>query len=104
MFRSTRQLSNSINNNNNDDKIPTAPKPVKRVSVRTIQYWKKKKRPITMMTAYSFTTGVHADLAGVDVVLVGDSVGYVCMYVMYRCIYICVCVCVCVCACACVCV
>jgi len=33
--------------------------------------------PISMVTAYDFPSAVHVDLAGVDVVLVGDSVGMV---------------------------
>ena len=33
--------------------------------------------PISMVTAYDFPSAVHVDLAGVDVVLVGESVGMV---------------------------
>uniref|UniRef100_A0A0C3UEQ4 3-methyl-2-oxobutanoate hydroxymethyltransferase n=1 Tax=Guillardia theta (strain CCMP2712) TaxID=905079 RepID=A0A0C3UEQ4_GUITC len=36
-----------------------------------------KKIPITMATAYDFPSAVHVDLAGIDVVLVGDSLGMV---------------------------
>uniref|UniRef100_A0A7S0HR21 3-methyl-2-oxobutanoate hydroxymethyltransferase n=1 Tax=Hanusia phi TaxID=3032 RepID=A0A7S0HR21_9CRYP len=36
-----------------------------------------KNIPITMATAYDFPSAVHVDLAGIDVVLVGDSLGMV---------------------------
>jgi 3-methyl-2-oxobutanoate hydroxymethyltransferase len=36
---------------------------------------KKNRRPITMVTAYDFPTAQIADEAGVDAILVGDSVG-----------------------------
>ena len=35
----------------------------------------KGERPIVALTAYDFPTAVHADEAGVDLLLVGDSVG-----------------------------
>lgn len=37
----------------------------------------KKKRKITMLTAYDFTTATICDKAGIDVLLVGDSAGMV---------------------------
>ena len=37
----------------------------------------KKKRKITMLTAYDFTTATICDNAGIDVLLVGDSAGMV---------------------------
>ncbi len=35
----------------------------------------KGRRPIAALTAYDFPTAVHADEAGIDLILVGDSVG-----------------------------
>ncbi|CAH0480135.1 unnamed protein product [Peronospora belbahrii] len=39
--------------------------------------FKRKKKPITMVTAYDYPSAVHVDLAGFDVLLVGDSLGMV---------------------------
>jgi 3-methyl-2-oxobutanoate hydroxymethyltransferase len=38
---------------------------------------KRKKKPITVMTAYNYPSARHVDLAGFDVLLVGDSLGMV---------------------------
>jgi len=37
----------------------------------------KKNEPITMITAHDFPSGYAADLAGMDMVLVGDSLAMV---------------------------
>jgi 3-methyl-2-oxobutanoate hydroxymethyltransferase len=44
---------------------------------KTIEFLhsKKNKTPITMLTAYDFPSAQLEDEAGVDCVLVGDSVG-----------------------------
>ena len=47
------------------------------VTIRSLQIMKEKKEPITMVTAYDFPTARVLEDAGVDVVLVGDSVGNV---------------------------
>ncbi|RQM09774.1 hypothetical protein DD237_004199 [Peronospora effusa] len=39
--------------------------------------FKRKKKPITMVTAYDYPSAMHVDLAGFDVLLVGDSLGMV---------------------------
>jgi 3-methyl-2-oxobutanoate hydroxymethyltransferase len=48
----------------------------------TITLFKTKKQnqnPITMVTAYDYTSALIADAAGLDVILVGDSLGMVMM-------------------------
>jgi hypothetical protein len=48
-----------------------------KVTTRDIGILKRKKKPITMVTAYDYPSAVHVDLAGFDILLVGDSVGMV---------------------------
>lgn len=49
----------------------------KPVTTLDLQRFKRENKPITMVTAYDYPSAVHVDLAGIDVVLVGDSVGMV---------------------------
>lgn len=49
----------------------------KKTTVGTLQSLRAKNVPITMITAYDFPTAKFADMAGVDVCLVGDSLGMV---------------------------
>ena len=53
------------------------PAPVHRVTVLDLTAAKRERRPVTMVTAYDWPTGQLADAAGVDCVLVGDSVAMV---------------------------
>lgn len=48
-----------------------------RVTVRSLAARKRKAEPFTMLTAYEFTFARIFDEAGVDVLLVGDSLGNV---------------------------
>lgn len=48
-----------------------------RVTVRSLASRKRKSEPFTMLTAYDFTFARIFDEAGVDVLLVGDSLGNV---------------------------
>lgn len=50
-----------------------------KVSVLDVQQAKKEGRKLVMMTAYDYPFGRMADEAGVDIVLVGDSLGMVVM-------------------------
>lgn len=63
--------------NERSQSAPRAPAPLRRVTIGDLQKMKKKDLPITMLTAYDYPSAVHADLAHVDVVLVGDSLGMV---------------------------
>jgi 3-methyl-2-oxobutanoate hydroxymethyltransferase len=49
----------------------------KKVSTRTFRQKKQRGEPITMLTAYDFMTARAVDQAGVDCILVGDSLGMV---------------------------
>ena len=48
-----------------------------RVTVARLQKMKREREPIAMLTAYDYPTGQLAEASGVDVVLVGDSLGMV---------------------------
>lgn len=49
----------------------------KRVTLRTLMKQHKDGVPLTMVTAYDYPSAVHVDQAGIDMILVGDSVGMV---------------------------
>jgi len=51
----------------------------KKVTIQDIQQAKENSRKLVMMTAYDYPFGLMADEAGVDIVLVGDSLGMVVM-------------------------
>jgi 3-methyl-2-oxobutanoate hydroxymethyltransferase len=55
----------------------SAPTAGRRLTVRDLAAAKRAGRPLTMVTAYDWPTGRLADEAGVDCVLVGDSVAMV---------------------------
>ncbi len=47
------------------------------VTTRQLTQWKQKGRPIVALTAYDYTIAQLLDNAGVDLILVGDSLGMV---------------------------
>ncbi len=49
------------------------------VTLPQLQRWKDEGRPLAMLTAYDAPTALVAEAAGVDILLVGDSVGNVCL-------------------------
>ncbi len=57
--------------------MSTTPAERKKVSIIDLQNKKAKGRPITMMTAYDYPTGHLVDRAGMDMILVGDSLAMV---------------------------
>jgi 3-methyl-2-oxobutanoate hydroxymethyltransferase len=60
---------------------PAAPQPAappgRRVTIGDLAAARRDRRPISMVTAYDWPTGLLADAAGIDCVLVGDSVAMV---------------------------
>ena len=52
-------------------------KTYKRVTTNTLQEMKRNEEKISMLTAYDYTLAKIIDNAGIDVILVGDSVGMV---------------------------
>eukprot|EP00249_Psilotum_nudum_P019055 c27076_g2_i3 orf=101-1252(-) len=56
---------------------PEHQSPTKRVTLRHLESKYAKRQPITMVTAYDYPSAVHVDQAGIDICLVGDSVGMV---------------------------
>jgi len=49
----------------------------KKVNIKTIQKMKDEKEKISMLTAYDYSTAKYVDEAGIDMILVGDSVAMV---------------------------
>jgi 3-methyl-2-oxobutanoate hydroxymethyltransferase len=50
---------------------------MKKITTSTLKGMKQKNEPIAMVTAYDYPTAACADRAGIDVILVGDSLGMV---------------------------
>ncbi len=49
----------------------------KKVTIRLIQAMKTRHEPISMLTAYDYPTALAMDQVGMDIILVGDSLGMV---------------------------
>lgn len=48
-----------------------------KVTIQNLQQWKGEKRPIVSLTAWDYAIAQLLDSAGVDLILVGDSLGMV---------------------------
>ena len=57
----------------------SGPSTRKKVTLNTIRALYKKGEPITVMTAHDFPSGHVADVGGMEIVLVGDSLAMVAM-------------------------
>jgi 3-methyl-2-oxobutanoate hydroxymethyltransferase len=51
--------------------------PARRITVLDLKRKKEQGEPIVMLTAYDYPTALAVDQAGIDVILVGDSLGMV---------------------------
>lgn len=56
---------------------PPSANPRKKVTLNTLRAMHRAQEPITMLTAHDFPSGHVADTAGMDMVLVGDSLAMV---------------------------
>ncbi|HUN22677.1 MAG TPA: 3-methyl-2-oxobutanoate hydroxymethyltransferase [Anaerolineales bacterium] len=57
--------------------MSTQPAPRNKVTVLTLQQKKRSGEPITMLTCYDYSSAVMLEQAGLDMLLVGDSLGMV---------------------------
>lgn len=57
--------------------IPIPAEERKKVTTRLVQAMKTRHEPISMLTAYDYPTALVMDQAGIDLILVGDSLGMV---------------------------
>ena len=60
-----------------NESVEPAPKPLPKVTLHKIRLKHERAQPISMVTAYDYPSARLADNAGVDVLLVGDSLGMV---------------------------
>src|SRR4030042_3535363 len=65
------------NPNTGVSEVSAQPEQVKKLLIADLLKMKEEGRKITMITAYSYPQGLIVDEAGIDVILVGDSVGMV---------------------------
>ncbi|XP_060170015.1 3-methyl-2-oxobutanoate hydroxymethyltransferase 1, mitochondrial-like [Lycium barbarum] len=74
-FRKVQFLSNVPENTVYGGPKPQNPN--QRITLTTLRQKYKKGEKITMVTGYDYPSGVHIDMAGIDICLVGDSASMV---------------------------
>ena len=74
--RTVTSLSQVRNSSHSPLGVPSA-NPRKKVTLSTLRTLHEKQEPITMITAHDFPSAHVADAAGIDMVLVGDSLAMV---------------------------
>src|SRR5512142_2345207 len=57
--------------------VVTGTSPRKKVTISSFRQKKERGEPITMLTAYDYPTALAQDRAGIDTILVGDSLAMV---------------------------
>lgn len=73
----SRTTSRYVRQFSSNASAPERVRKTRRITVRDVRRMYENERPIVTLTAYDYPSGTHADAAGVDIVLVGDSVGMV---------------------------
>ncbi len=61
----------------NQSTSPSSSEERKKITTRLIQAMKARHEPISMLTAYDYPTAVVMDESGIEIILVGDSLGMV---------------------------
>ena len=56
---------------------PASERERKKITTLTLRQMKQRGEPISMLTAYDYPTALEIDRAGIDAILVGDSLGMV---------------------------
>jgi len=78
LYRPLSLLNNTILAQNRALYTPSVAPPLrKKTTSIDLQKLKTKGKPITMVTAYTYSSAMHVDAADIDVLLVGDSVAMV---------------------------
>jgi len=72
------QRSYSVHPRSFDDSSGNAPRRPK-VTLANLRKMYMTKQKLAVMTAYDYPSGIFADRAGSDIILVGDSLGMVCL-------------------------
>jgi hypothetical protein len=67
----------SIHPRSFDESVPTTQRP--KVTLANLRKMYMTNQKFAVMTAYDYPSGTFADRAGSDIVLVGDSLGMVCL-------------------------
>lgn len=71
------QVQIQARNSSHSPMSATPPVPRKKVTINTLRTLHKMQEPITMITAHDFPSAHIADAAGMDMILVGDSLAMV---------------------------